>query len=188
MPTAPRPLLDDASLVASAFVNLFGRANVARVGRDEQASTAAARIVGVHAYGVEHALGWVPGPTDAERVSRVDWPTGPPDAGPEGAIAELAPPCSGGTRSEAVFDPEALGHVVDLAARTDAGVILLRQDLANYQRVVAAAAGVAASRRRDPAVAGRAIWPRRCATPPVSRVSSSSTSAARRSGAVRDRR
>ena len=65
---APGPLLDRASLVASSFVNLFGRANAARIGRDDQASTAAAQLVGAHLYGVEHALAWH-GPSDADRIA-----------------------------------------------------------------------------------------------------------------------
>ena len=141
---APGPLLDRASLVAAAFVNLFGRANAARIGRDDQASGAAAQVVGAHLYGVEHALAW-DGPSDADRhtalpAPRRDDPAA--DTDPAG-VADLAHQVAGTERRAAVFDPAALGAVLDLAARTDAGVAVLRGDLATYQRGLAA---VAASR------------------------------------------
>ena len=69
-PRAPTSVLDDASLVASAFVNLFGPANAGDVGADDRAATGAARILGAHMYGVQHALGSDSTVTDGERIAR----------------------------------------------------------------------------------------------------------------------
>lgn len=141
VPTAPAHRLDQASLVASVFVNHFGPANASRVGRDATTSAAAARVVGVHLYGVDHALGWGRGPTDADRsgADPDDAPVhraGAPDAG----TAELSHQVFDEPRSAAVFDPHALGNILDLAARSEEGVEVLRADLATYQRGLAQAA------------------------------------------------
>jgi hypothetical protein len=136
VPTASVVVLDRASLVASAFVNLFGPVNAARVDRDDGTAIAAARIVGAHLYGVDHALGWGRGPTDADRSGSEPGAADPWPAGTD----RLSHQVFAGSRSAAVFEPHALGQVLDLAARTDAGVEVLRADLATYQRGIAAEA------------------------------------------------
>lgn len=148
VPAAPAAVLDQASLVASAFVNLFGRANAPRVPRADTTSTAAARVVGVHLYGVDHALGWGRGPTDAERSGG-----SADDAadGPGVGTAPLSHQVFDETRAAAVFEPHALGQILDLAARTETGVALLRADLATYQRGLAAAAALRVAAGEIPA-------------------------------------
>lgn len=126
-PSAPAAVLDDASLVASAFVNVFGVAGAARVDRSDDTAIAAAHIVGAHLYGVDDALQWGDGGED----------TGPPEIG----IAELGNDVVGDDlRTAALFDATALGSVLELAARTDAGAAVLRADLATYQLGMAAIA------------------------------------------------
>ncbi len=137
---APVAVRDDAALVASSFVNLFGRSNAADVGHDDRASTAAARVVGAHLYGVQHATGSASTVRDEDRARLLpedqrELVTG---ADPAGAIGELTNRVFAEDRPAAVFDPAALAAILGLAARTDASVEVLRHDLAHYQRGLAA--------------------------------------------------
>jgi hypothetical protein len=137
---APPALLEDASLVASAFVNLFGTAHAREVGPDDRVATATARLAGTHLYGVQHAMGADSTVTDRERIASLpaDRRDAVVEGPPAGAVAELADRAFDGARPAAVFDPAALAEVVALAARTDAGVEALREVLSGYQQGVAA--------------------------------------------------
>ena len=106
--TAATRLLDDASLVASAFVNLFGPAHADDVGEDERATAGAARIVGVHMYGVQHAMGLDSTVTDGDRIGAL--PDDRPRARDRRPVGRRRSPSSPTPRSPragraAVFDP-----------------------------------------------------------------------------------
>ena len=137
---APSSVLDDASLVASGFVNLFGPANARRARADDRAATGAARILGAHMYGVQHALGSDNTVTDGERRRELGGDADPQNAEdvPAAAIAELANGAFASSRTAAVFDPPALTSIVRLAARTDAGIAGLRIGLSRYDQAIAA--------------------------------------------------
>ena len=166
------------------FVNLFGRDNAARR-RPRRPGVARRRPHrGRHAPLRGPARRSATGAAD--RSDRIDRrPARVRRRRRPAPSAELAHQVFADGRTSAVFDPHALGAVLDLAARTDAGVAVLRTDLAGYQRGLAAAAAAAGRRRRRPGVAApRRTSRRRCSTPPGSRAASSSTSATRPSAAA----
>jgi hypothetical protein len=123
---APAPLLHEAAMVASAFVN-----HVAERPDPRGISVAAARILGRHLFAV-HKEVLDPQPLDepATLLRGLD------ALGPE--FAAEAP----------LFDDDALARVVDLAVDTDDGLATLRAALNTYERDFVAAA-VTASRRVD---------------------------------------
>jgi hypothetical protein len=141
--SAPAATLTDASVVASVFVNRFGRDHADDIGRDDRASSAVASIVSSHMYAVQHATGSDRGIDDADRARTVPADRRRPDldgdADVVGAVADLANGVFADPREAAVFDPAALDAVLDLAARTDASVEVLRDGLGGYQRGSAAA-------------------------------------------------
>lgn len=149
-PGASPRTLAQASLVASGFVNHFGRANATRAS-GEVTALAAARIVGTHLYAADVALA-APGVTDDERLGALD-PADRRALEEAGTLtADGAPPVTGvvalphdvlgpdDPRPAALLQQEPLGHVLDLAVSTDMSAQLLRGALATYQRGLASAA------------------------------------------------
>jgi hypothetical protein len=163
-PGAPPRVLEDASLVASGFVNHFGLTNAARA--DDAVGLAVARIVGAHVFAVDVALS-SPDVTDEERLTTLapDDRTALEDAGlltDDGARRDLALMATGELRHDvlgpddvrraAVLQRGPLEAVLSLAPATDASTQLLRDAVATYQRGLASAAAsrLAAGEIADP--------------------------------------
>ena len=132
VPDAPAPLLKDAALVASAFVNHMGaRADLL----DEPApevSASAAVILGRHLFAV-HKEVLVPQTLREPATMRRDLDAFGPDVVVEAAL----------------FDAAALAAVADLAVDTDDALATMRAALAGYENGYAAAAAAATSRLED---------------------------------------
>jgi hypothetical protein len=117
-PTAPAATLHDAMFVASAFVNLTGRAHGDQMLDHPHAETSAAvaAILGRHLQSVQLA-------GSSGRVGVVS------------SQHEVLGPAGPGTRAQ--FDPAALGSMLDVAADDAAGVVSLRASLTAFQIEVA---------------------------------------------------
>lgn len=151
---APDYVLADASLVASGFVNYFGRTNAGRADSSDAVTIGTARIVGAHMYAVDatvaaHDVGddeRIANLTDAERRALEEAGLLDEDGelrdGAVMATGELYHDVLGpeDPRRAAVLQHEPLENILGLAAGTDASSVLLRDALATYQRGLASAA------------------------------------------------
>ena len=134
VPDAPAPLLKDATLVASAFVNHLGaRTDLLDDGSPEVSASAAA-ILGRHLFAV-HKEVLVPETLREPATMRRDLDAFGPDVVVEAAL----------------FDADALTVVTDLAVDTDDALAMMRAALDRYEQGYAAAAAAATSRLGDAA-------------------------------------
>ena len=134
VPDAPAPLLKDATLVASAFVNHIGARTDLLDDVAPEVSESAAVILGRHLFAV-HKEVLVPETLREPATMPRDLDAFGPDVVVEAAL----------------FDADALAVVTDLAVDTDDALATMRAALDRYEQGYAAAAAAETSRLEDTA-------------------------------------